>query len=313
MDLTGLRVGLIGTGSSGVQVCRNWRSRRCRSRSSSGPRSSSRRPGRGSSTRPWSPCGRPTTRRSGAGPGSPRAASRSPPRSPPRRNCRRRAARRMRGGWRRGGIWFLDGTFSDAVTSRRLTRSWPTSSASRSGARARPGGGGEAQAQHARRGTKRVPIGSDYYEAYNRPNVSLVDLRADPIERITGGRDQNPLGPAPARRDRVRHRLRRADRVDHPAERRRPGRRAAGRRVGAGLRTYLALMVPRLPEPVHDHRALANRQFNQTAPVAIRAHPIVGWAAAYCPCRPEIAGRRFDLYDVGAIVREDYRGARDRR
>jgi cation diffusion facilitator CzcD-associated flavoprotein CzcO len=34
-------------------------------------------------------------------------------------------------------------------------------------------------------GTKRVPIGSNYYETFNRPNVGLVDLRADPIEAIT--------------------------------------------------------------------------------------------------------------------------------
>ena len=34
-------------------------------------------------------------------------------------------------------------------------------------------------------GTKRVPLESGYYEAYNRPNVQLVDLRATPIERLT--------------------------------------------------------------------------------------------------------------------------------
>ncbi len=34
-------------------------------------------------------------------------------------------------------------------------------------------------------GTKRVPIGSDFYETFNRQNVRLVDLRADPIEAIT--------------------------------------------------------------------------------------------------------------------------------
>ncbi len=32
---------------------------------------------------------------------------------------------------------------------------------------------------------KRPPIDSDYFETYNRPNVALVDLRDDPIERIT--------------------------------------------------------------------------------------------------------------------------------
>ncbi|WP_255568983.1 flavin-containing monooxygenase [Neoroseomonas alba] len=33
--------------------------------------------------------------------------------------------------------------------------------------------------------TKRPPIDSDYFETFNRDNVSLVDLRATPIERIT--------------------------------------------------------------------------------------------------------------------------------
>ena len=32
---------------------------------------------------------------------------------------------------------------------------------------------------------KRPPIDTDYFETFNRPNVSLVNLRADPIERIT--------------------------------------------------------------------------------------------------------------------------------
>ena len=32
--------------------------------------------------------------------------------------------------------------------------------------------------------TKRPPIDTDYFETFNRPNVSLVDLRADPIERV---------------------------------------------------------------------------------------------------------------------------------
>jgi len=34
-------------------------------------------------------------------------------------------------------------------------------------------------------GTKRVPLESGYYEAFNRPNVDLVDLKQEPIERIT--------------------------------------------------------------------------------------------------------------------------------
>ena len=34
-------------------------------------------------------------------------------------------------------------------------------------------------------GTKRICVDSNYYETYNRPNVKLVSLRANPIERIT--------------------------------------------------------------------------------------------------------------------------------
>lgn len=34
-------------------------------------------------------------------------------------------------------------------------------------------------------GTKRVPLESGYFEAFNQPNVRLVDVKADPIERIT--------------------------------------------------------------------------------------------------------------------------------
>jgi len=34
-------------------------------------------------------------------------------------------------------------------------------------------------------GTRRVPLETGYYEAYNRPNVHLVDVKENPIERIT--------------------------------------------------------------------------------------------------------------------------------
>ncbi len=34
-------------------------------------------------------------------------------------------------------------------------------------------------------GTRRVPLETGYYEAYNQPNVELVDINETPIERIT--------------------------------------------------------------------------------------------------------------------------------
>jgi cyclohexanone monooxygenase len=34
-------------------------------------------------------------------------------------------------------------------------------------------------------GTKRICIDTDYFETFNRPNVTLVDIRTNPIEEIT--------------------------------------------------------------------------------------------------------------------------------
>ena len=36
-------------------------------------------------------------------------------------------------------------------------------------------------------GTKRLILDTDYYETYNRDNVTLVDIRSAPIEEITPG------------------------------------------------------------------------------------------------------------------------------
>ena len=38
-------------------------------------------------------------------------------------------------------------------------------------------------------GVQRVPMETNYYEAYNRDNVRLVDISETPIERITAQRD----------------------------------------------------------------------------------------------------------------------------
>jgi cyclohexanone monooxygenase len=46
-------------------------------------------------------------------------------------------------------------------------------------------------------GVRRLCIGTDYYETYNRPNVSLVDLRNDPIEQITASGVRTVSGDHP--------------------------------------------------------------------------------------------------------------------
>lgn len=46
-------------------------------------------------------------------------------------------------------------------------------------------------------GTRRVPLETRYYEVYNQPNVTLVDLREAPIERITPAGIRTTAGELP--------------------------------------------------------------------------------------------------------------------
>ena len=45
-------------------------------------------------------------------------------------------------------------------------------------------------------GAKRICVGTDYYATYNRPNVTLVDLRATPFVAVTGGAIETTAGSA---------------------------------------------------------------------------------------------------------------------
>ena len=55
-------------------------------------------------------------------------------------------------------------------------------------------------------GTKRICVDTDYYDTFNRDNVSLVDLRGEPIEAITA-RGVRTRARVRARPHRLRHRL----------------------------------------------------------------------------------------------------------
>ena len=46
-------------------------------------------------------------------------------------------------------------------------------------------------------GVKRITLGTDYYETYNRSNVKLVNLRKTPIEKITANGIQTTAGEVP--------------------------------------------------------------------------------------------------------------------
>ena len=78
-------------------------------------------------------------------------------------------------------------------------------------------------------GTKRLCQDSDYFETYNRDNVTLVDVRQSPIETLTPQGLRTRGAEIRVRLHRVRHRLRRDDRrlVRHRHSRAR-GRGARG-------------------------------------------------------------------------------------
>ena len=100
-------------------------------------------------------------------------------------------------GWSRGGINALSYAFTDYFTNhaanstaaefvarRRSARSSTTPTSPR---RCAPD-------QHI--GTKRTCVDIDYFETYNRDNVTLVDLRREPLQRITPARRADRRRPS---------------------------------------------------------------------------------------------------------------------
>ena len=95
-------------------------------------------------------------------------------------------------------------------------------------------------------GTRRVPLESGYFEAYNRDNVLLVDLNETPIERITPERRQDQRAGIRIRHPGLRHRLRWRDRRVRPHRYQRPRRRAAEGRMGRRAAHLSRLACPRV-------------------------------------------------------------------
>jgi len=87
--------------------------------------------------------------------------------------------------WAEGGLAFL-GSYADLLTDQQSNDS--VSDFLRAKIRERVADPELAEQLSPRGypcGSKRLCVDIDYYETYNRPNVTLVDLRRTPIERIT--------------------------------------------------------------------------------------------------------------------------------
>ena len=121
-------------------------------------------------------------------------------------------------------------------------------------------------------GTKRLPLDTNYYETFNRPNVTLVDLKRTPVEEITpAGHQDQRRSPRPGRH-RLRHRVRRAHRAARGARHPRPGRRSAGGRVAGGTAHLPGRGRARVPQPVHHHRPGQPVGAVSNMPVSIEQH-----------------------------------------
>ena len=184
VDFTGLAVGVVGTGSSGVQVCRRSRAPPRTWPCSSGRRRSACRAGTARSTRPSNAMSRSTTPSGVRWPGRRPAGTRG---TSGRRACstatpaERQAEFEAR--YRVGGF-FLHSAYNDLFTHEAANEI--ISDFVRGKIRERvddPDLAEQLCPYDYPLATKRMCIDTGYYEAFNRPNVRLVNLRRTPIVR----------------------------------------------------------------------------------------------------------------------------------
>ena len=258
VDFTGLRVGVIGTGSSGVQsipiIAKQAKHLYVFQRTANFslparnvPIASRQR------KRAQSRISRATARRlryairdcGVSAAGKVRA-----------RRSRRGAAPRLRGKMGRGRQHQLSVfVHRSADQQRRPTKRLRSSSAGKSTPRSRTRKTAELLCPNDHPiGTKRLILDTDYYETYNRDNVTLVDIRSKPIQEIT------PTGLRTADADYALDAIVFATGFDAMTG----AMKEIDIHTDAGLsvrekwehgpRTYLGIMIAGLPKPVHDYR-----------------------------------------------------------
>jgi cation diffusion facilitator CzcD-associated flavoprotein CzcO len=88
-------------------------------------------------------------------------------------------------GWQRGGINALSYAFTDFFSSQAANSSAAEFARARIREIVRDPEVAEALCPYQHIGTKRTCVDIDYFETYNRDNVTLIDLRRDPLEKLT--------------------------------------------------------------------------------------------------------------------------------
>ncbi|HYW04077.1 MAG TPA: NAD(P)/FAD-dependent oxidoreductase [Gammaproteobacteria bacterium] len=102
--------------------------------------------------------------------------------------------------WQRGGLLFWAGTFNDVLSDERANATAYAFWRDKTRQRIRdPRLAGKLAPAHPPHpfGTKRPSLEQDYFEVYNRDNVTLVDVRDTPIERVTPAGVQTREGEIP--------------------------------------------------------------------------------------------------------------------
>jgi cation diffusion facilitator CzcD-associated flavoprotein CzcO len=89
-------------------------------------------------------------------------------------------------GWEQGGFMFLLGTYGDLLLDERANRTAADFVRSKIDEIVRdPAVAETLKPRDYPFGTKRLPLDTGYYDTYNRDNVTLVDLRRSPLVEIT--------------------------------------------------------------------------------------------------------------------------------
>lgn len=86
--------------------------------------------------------------------------------------------------WQKGGLLFL-GAFNDALTNPQSNELIADFVREKIRSTVQNPDTARKLSPDSVIGCKRLCVDSDYYETFNRPNVSLIDLREQPIERFT--------------------------------------------------------------------------------------------------------------------------------
>jgi cation diffusion facilitator CzcD-associated flavoprotein CzcO len=89
-------------------------------------------------------------------------------------------------GWDQGGFMFLLGTYGDLLLDERANRTAADFVRSKIDQIVKdPDVAETLKPRDYPFGTKRLPLDTNYYDTFNRPNVALVDLRRSPLQEIT--------------------------------------------------------------------------------------------------------------------------------